>query len=677
MPGSGTGETRVVAVVGPYQSGKTRLIEAIVTAAGALPDRGTGSARQIGDASAEARARHMGIDLNVASCRFMEEAYSFLDCPGAVEFAQEMQAVLPAADAALIVCEPDETRISALAPLFRLIENLGLPRIVVLNKIDRASGSIAGMAAALQAVSRAPVVLRQIPIRKDGAIAGYVDLAQGAAHHYHPGQASDIVEVPQVLRDRLASDRQAMLETLADFDDNLLEELLEGIDPPQTEIYADLSQDVQQGRIVPVFMAVADQGFGVRRLMKALRHELPPFALTAARLGVTGPGPAAAIVKSVHTAHGGKLSIARVLAGAVKEGDILNGDRVAGVYALTGVATEKAGPARAGDVVGLGKLDSSHTGDIVGTPGALKPWPWEKLAPVFQRTITLANKADDVKLSAALAKLCDEDPALHFDHDPETAELLLSGQGDVHLGVAIDRLASRFGLQVKTGRPQVPYRETIGKPVTQQTRFKRQSGGHGQFADATIQVAPRAPGEGYEFIDRIHGGAVPRHYIPSVDAGVQDGLKRGPLGFPVVDVSVTLIDGKFHSVDSSDMAFQTCGRIAIQEALPLAAPVLLEPICHVRIHVPSDATARANALVTARRGALLGFDARAGWSGWDTVEAHVPQAEIGDLIVELRSATQGTGTYDARFDHYAELFGKAADHVVQARKLALDGRRGG
>lgn len=675
MPGSGTGETRVVAVIGPYHSGKTRLVEAILAATGESAHRSAPTGRQLGDASAESRARVMGIDLNCASCIFMGETYTFLDCPGAVEFAQEQQAVLPAADAALIVCEPDPARLATLAPLFRRLEDLKLPRIVVFNKVDRATGSIAAMAEALRAISAAPVVLRQIPIRQGDTITGYVDLADAKAHHYHAGQPSDIVEVPDALRSRLANDRQSLLETLADFDDHLLEELLEGVDPPQSEIYADMALDVQTAKIVPVFLTVAEQGFGVRRLMKALRHELPSFSMTQARLAIRADqGPAAAVLKTVHTQHGGKLSVVRVLSGSISEGEMLGGSRVAAVYALTGLATDKRGTAKAGDVVGLGKLDACATGMVLGGKAA-PAWPWQVMSPVFHRMITLADKADDVKLSAALSKLQQEDPSLQVEQDAQTGNIILSGQGDVHLGVAIDRLASRFGLRVTSHQPQVPYRETIRKGTTRQTRFKRQSGGHGQFADVTIEVSPQPAGAGYAFIDRIHGGAVPRQYIPSVDEGVQEGLKRGPLGFPVVDVAVALTDGKFHAVDSSDMAFQTCGRLAIQDALPECAPILLEPVCHVRIHVPSDATARANGLVTARRGTLLGYDARAGWPGWDSVEAHIPQAEIGDLIIELRSATQGTGTYESSFDHYAPLTGKTADQVVATRQHVLNGQR--
>jgi elongation factor G len=248
--------------------------------------------------------------------------------------------------------------------------------------------------------------------------------------------------------------------------------------------------------------------------------------------------------------------------------------------------------------------------------------------------------------------------------------MVLRGQGEIHLKVAVERLSSKYGLDLSTSRPQVPYQETIRKTTTQRGRHKRQSGGHGQFGDVILEIKPQVRGAGFAFDDRITGGVVPRNFIPSVEKGVVDSLQKGPLGFPVVDVAVALTDGSFHSVDSSDAAFQTAGRIAMSEGMPKCAPVLLEPVMHVSIHIPSEATANVNGVISSRRGRILGFDARHGWSGWDTVEAEIPQAELHDLIVELRSLTQGVGTYDLRFDHLADLVGKIADDVVSTRKAA-------
>ncbi|MEX6723474.1 elongation factor G [Parapedomonas caeni] len=660
MASFGHGEVRVVALVGPYQSGKTSLLESILAVTGQLTRRpGT---RVFGDTSPEARTREMGVELNVAHTEFMGERYAFIDCPGSVEFLQETLSVLPGVDAAIIVTEPDDARIFTLAPLLHAIEQLRLPRFIVFNKVDKAQGSIRAAVEALASVSGAPVVLRHIPIREEGHITGYVDLAAEQAHLYRPGQPSEIIPLPEVLRERVLSDRMAMLEQLADFDDHLLEELLDNLTPSHDEVFHDLALDVQQGKIAPVLLAAATLDEGTRRLLKALRHELPPLEMSQARLGVTAEdGPLGLVLKTIHTPHGGKLSVTRLLRGALKEGDTLDGQRVAGLFKVNGQTPEKLASARAGDLVGLGKLDMAATGQTLGGPALPVLAP---LTPVFTVALSLANRNDEVKLSGALAKLAEEDPSLSFVHHGETGELLLSGQGEVHLAVTLERLKSRFGLDVRTHRPQVAYRETIRKGVTHHARHKKQSGGHGQFGDVTIEVQPQVAPTGFSFTDRITGGAIPRQYIPSVEEGVRAGLKRGPLGFPVVDVAVTLTDGKFHAVDSSDMAFQTVGRQAIAEALPLCAPVLLEPIQLVRIHVPSVYTAKANQIISTRRGHILGFDVRDGWPGWDTVDAHMPEAELHDLIIELRSLTEGAGTYEARFDHHTELVGRLADAVV-------------
>ena len=282
----------------------------------------------------------------------------------------------------------------------------------------------------------------------------------------------------------------------------------------------------------------------------------------------------------------------------------------------------------------------------------------------------MARSADEVKLTAALAKLTEEDTSLVFTHDPDTHEMLLSGQGEIHLNIAFDRLKSRFGLPMKHRRPQVSYKETIRNGVKQHSRFKRQSGGHGQFADIHIEIWPLERGKGFEFHDRVVGGSVPRQFIGSVEDGAKESLVRGALGFPVVDVAVALFDGQFHAVDSSDMAFKTVARQAMQEALPQCGPVLLEPIFSVEISAPAEFTARVHNLVTGRRGQILNFQAKEDWVGWEVVEALVPQSELHDMIIELRSLTLGIGNFACQFDHLQELGGRLADKVIEQRQGA-------
>jgi elongation factor G len=469
-----------------------------------------------------------------------------------------------------------------------------------------------------------------------------------------------------------------MLETLADHDDELMEQLLEDIPPPRDKVFDDLAKELRDGLVCPVLFGAATRTNGVLRLLKALRHETPVVETTAQRLGVKANGEAVAyVLKTQHTAHGGKMSLARVLSGQVGDGTTLSSSereagRVSGTFKLLGQQTEKRGPAAAGETVALGKLDYARTGETLSSgkqPHAplavVKPF-----SPVLAIAVASKERKDDVKLGQALTKLLEEDPSLTVVHNPETHEVVIWGQGEMHLRVATERLAERYGIAITTRPPTVGYRETIRKPITQRGRHKKQSGGHGQFGDVVLDVKPLPRGAGFSFDEKITGGVVPRNYIPSVEEGVIDGLKHGPLGFPVVDVAVSLIDGSYHTVDSSDMAFRTAGRIGVVEALPQCQPVLLEPIHSVEIVCPTDATAKINAILSGRRGQILGFDTREGWDGWDTVRAMIPEAEIGNLIIEVRSATAGVGSFTYKFDHMAELIGKPADQIVTARKTA-------
>jgi elongation factor G len=305
---------------------------------------------------------------------------------------------------------------------------------------------------------------------------------------------------------------------------------------------------------------------------------------------------------------------------------------------------------------------------VLTPSGKAEPLPQpDKPQPVFGLAVHAEKRGDDVKLSGAIAKLIDEDPALELEQNQETREMVLWGQGDVHIQIAIDRLRNRHNLAVVGHPAVVPYRETIRRGMQQHSRFKRQSGGHGQFADITIEVKPLPRGSGFQFKDSVVGGAIPRNYIPAVEEGIEEALKTGPLGFPVVDVWVNLTTGQFHAVDSSDMAFKTAGRQAIQESLPKCDPFLLEPIDSVEISVPNAFTARVQRLVSGRRGQILGFDGKEDWPNWDVVRAHLPQSELHDLIVELRSLTLGVGSFSHKFDHMQELTGKPAEKVIASR----------
>jgi elongation factor G len=671
--------SRTIALVGPYLSGKTTLLEAILARTGAVTRAGkVTDGNSVGDASPEARAHGMSVELTVADAHFLDDNFTFIDCPGSIEFQHESALALPVCDAAVVVCEPDPKRVPALQVILKHLQDIGLPHLLFLNKIDSFSTPVRDIIPVLQPASTRPLVLRQIPVWENGIATGFVDLASERAYLYREHAASEIIELPKSVEGREKEARFHMLEQLADYDDDLMEQLLSDLQPPRDRVFDDLARELREGLICPVLLGSAGKGHGVLRLLKALRHEAPFVVETAKRLKLENTKSATYVFKTVHTAHGGKLSFARVLTGDIADGATLTlsdgkEERVSGLSSLKGGEATKRGPAYAGDTVALGRLEHARTAETLTAGRSVTQIATPKRPePVFGTALVLKDRKDEVKLSAALSKLVEEDPSLVIEHHQDTHQILLNGQGEMHLRVAVERLARKYGIAADRQRRQVAYRETIRGRTEIRGRHKKQSGGHGQFGDVVVTIEPRARGEGFEFREKITGGAVPRQFIPSVEIGVADYMKAGPLGFPVVDVAVTLTDGSYHTVDSSDMAFRQAGRIAMSEGMPKCNPVLLEPIMAVEIAVPNEHTARINAIIAQRRGQILGFDAREGWPGWDLVEAQIPDAEMDNLIVELRSATAGVATYKQRFDHLAELTGRLADQVLAAHKQAAE-----
>ncbi len=643
MSGTQNGRSpRSVALVGPYSSGKSTLFEALLDAAGAPVKR-----------PADPRNRPMTTEIRVGHCSYLGDPWSVLDCPGSIEFAHQTCSALAMVDIAVVVCEPTPSKAAMVAPLVKTLKEEGVPHIVFINKIDTLDGSVADTLAALQVYAASPLVLRQMPIFDGPTVTGYVDLMSERAYRYRKGQASELMQIPAAM---LADEQDALgrlVETLADHDDALLEKVLEDIKPTPDELYRDMRKDLLAGSVIEVLVGAAENANGVRRLWKALRHDTPDPSETAERREiVSGGAPRAQVFKTAYAGHTGKLSYARIWSGTISDGAQLGGTRLGGIYHFIGGDLSKVPEARQGDIVAFGRLDGVPTGATLSPGGQPEPLPFPRTTPpVYAMAIATTDRKDDVKLSGALQKLVEEDPSLFITQEGET---VLHGQGEMHLQTTVDHLARDYGLKLSTHKPSVAYKETIRKAVHEHGRLKRQTGGHGQFADVKIDVAPRARGEGFQFIDKIVGGSVPRNFIPAVGDAAEEATRKGPFGYPVVDVSVTLVDGGFHSVDSSDMAFKTATQIAMKEALTKADPVLLEPVDHVTISVPNDYTARAQRLLTGRRGQILGFAERPGWPGWDNVDALVPEAELHDLIIELRSQTMGLGTFQKRFDHLAE-----------------------
>ncbi len=670
--------SRNVAIVGPYLSGKTTLLESLLSITGATTRRGRiVDGNTVGDSSAEARDRQMSVEVNAASTEYGGIHFTFLDCPGSIEFAQEAYNALVGVDAAIVVCEPECDRVLNLTPLFQFLDDWEIPHLVFVNKIDHAHASFGEVLNALQSVSSRPLVLHQYPIGQGETIKGFIDLVSEQAYHYHEGAPADPVPLPDSLKEEEQLARQEMLETVADFDDHLLEELLEEIEPSNEEICKDLKMELGADLIVPVFIGIADQDYGVRPLLDALLREAPDPQQTAERRGLTATEeePLAQVLKTYYTPQGGKLSLTRVWQGTINDGATFNGTRIGGIYNLLGQQQTSLTEASAGSIVALARMDDVQTGDVLSqNPDKAPELPKAKeIKPVFALAIAADRRSDEVKLSTALSKLLEEDPALYWEQHGDTHEIILWGQGDIHLKVALDRLNRKHNLPMSTHLPQVPYKETIRRATNSiHGRYKHQTGGHGQFGDVYINIQPLSRGEGFNFKETIVGGVVPRQYIPGVETGVREYLVQGPLGFPVVDVSVTLTDGSYHSVDSSEQAFKQAARIAMQTGMPQCEPSLLEPILSVTISVPNDFTSNVLRIISTRRGQILGYDAKPNWRKWDEVSAYLPQSEMQDLIVELRSMTMGVGFFDWDFDHLQEVPDKITSQILA--KLSDNGK---
>ena len=522
---------KCIAIVGPFASGKTTLLEAILARTGAIArQNAVSSGNTVGDHSPEARNHAMSVEATVATTEFMGDSLTFIDCPGSVEFAFEAEPVLAACDLAVVVAEADEKKIPALQLIMRRLDELGIPRILFLNKIDKTAIAVRDTLKMLQPASSTPLLLRQIPLRKDGIVIGSIDLALERAYIYREYAESEVTEIPGDEKAREIEARFSMLETLADHDDLLMEQLLEEIEPPLDEVFDDLAADLRAGLVTPVMIGTAEKANGVVRLLKAIRHDAPDITATRARLGLAdGTAAVAQVMKTIHTPHGGKLSVARILSGQIADGAELwlsdgTSEKVSGLYRLLGKEQAKIPAAKTGDTVALGKLDGVKTGDTLTSAKGGMPAlaTFEKPQPVFSVALRPKERKDEVKLSAAMQRMGEEDPSLAFRHDQESAETVLSGHGEMHLRVIVERLEGRNQIPIESHAPAIPYRETIRKAVSQRGRHKKQSGGHGQFGDVLIDIKPLPRGSGFEFTDTITGGVVPKQYIPSVEAGARD-----------------------------------------------------------------------------------------------------------------------------------------------------------
>lgn len=690
-PGPGPRTIRNVALVGHSGAGKTTLAEAFLHRAGTIPRLGSvAEGTTVCDHEPEEVARGISVALGVAHLGWTAPDgatydVTLLDAPGSPDFVGAVDAALAVADLAVVVVSAVDGVRSGTEEVWRLCDEAGIPRLVLVSQEDRARASFRTVLDDLRTTFDAPFVPLELPLGEEQSLHGVADVLAERAHEYgsdgHVDWHGHDEEVPADVRDEEHALHDQVVEEIVTHDDDQLEAYLAGDEPGSADLGRTLAHEVRDGEAVPVLLASALTGVGVDRALDLVCElgpspvDRPAVVLLPGAAGqdarattevVADPGGDALVqvFRTVVDPYVGQVSVFKVLSGTVASGDrlvdVATGaeDRVHGLFRLRGrehVAVERV---TAGEVAAAAKLTAATTGGLLGgrrSPVAARALP--DRPPVYAHALRPVSQPDDDKLSASLARLVAEDPTLHVDLTGTQA--VLGGLGDTHLAVALERLERTFGVHVTTEPVQVAYRETITRPVEAEGRLKKQSGGHGQFAVVQLRVAPLPRGAGFEFVSSVVGGAVPRQYLPAVERGVTEAMAAGgPRGYPVVDVRVEVYDGKAHSVDSSDMAFRTAGATGLREALAAAGTVVLEPVSAVTVTVPVDAQGDVLGDLSARRGHITATDTLP--DGRVVVEALVPESELVRYVLDLRSLTGGRGSFTARPDRYEVLPGGVA-----------------
>jgi elongation factor G len=672
---------RDVAVVGPHHSGKTTLIEALLAHCGAIPRRGSvhdGTTTTDFEPESIGHAQSTCVGFAHAACGNVE--LNLIDCPGFVDFFEETKLAMLAADAAIVVLDPDPGRVAQTQSLIEFIESRKLPHCFVVNKMDREGADFAGTLSSLRQAYGIHVVSEHVPLGAGPDFKGYVDLVEQVAYAFDPDGKEHRIEIDPAVRDGVARSRREFLEALGDFDDALLEALLEDKEPAPEVIVRDLSEETSRDQIAPVLVAAAINGTGMKALVTAIERLFPsPEGFTRAdidgrELKVRADGPVVAQICKTTVNQQGKLSIARVLTGTLKPDSPLvvssRGNvsvRGSGLYKLQGkkqITVTEAGP---GSIVGIARMENVATGDTIVSPGTDIVMPVVPISdPMYAVAVKPKEKLDEAKLSQSLARLIEEDPSLRVARAEFTNELQLLGSGEVHVSTALERLARKYNLSLDAKEPAIAYRTTITGSTDVHARYKHQTGGHGQFADVKIRIEPRPRGHGVTFEEKIVGGVVPKNFIPAVEKGVREALERGPInGYPVVDLHVVLYDGQYHDVDSSDQAFRTAGSMAMRDGIPKCKPVVLEPIVRLDAEVPNAYASSALSQVTTKRGQVLAFEPSEK-PGFHHIAAFVPQAELSHYITELRTISQGLGTFRWKHDRFEVVPQKIAEQLATA-----------
>ena len=650
--------SRCITIVGPSQSGKTSLMESIAHICKAIPNQGNiKDNNTLSDNLPEEHELKMSISMGISNIQFMDEEYTFIDTPGSSEFINEFLQVARISDLCIIVIEPVKEKILSLVPYFYYLNKMNIPHILFINKVDSYNFDIKDLLGSIQEYSPRPLVIRQIPIREEDKIVGAADVIHERAYTYQKDKPSQIVKIPEQLSSAREEIRDKLLETLADFDDALMEKIIEDVPTSTEEVYENLKKDIASNKIVEVLTGSAENETGIRRLLKSIRHDCPSHEKTIKRNGlkITNDTTCVQVFKTNHIPHRGKQSIIRIWSGELQEGNTLQGSiRLQGLFSFKGKELLKISNAKAGDIIGLSRIDSIKTGDLiydeekeVKRDNNLPISP----QPIFAKAIRTTKREEDVKLSEALKEIIETDSSYVIERNTITQQLLIWGQGEIHLRVAVNKLKNNYKIETTEEKINFAFQETIKDSVSDHiTTHKKQSGGAGQYARVVVDVKPLPRGEFFKFENKIVGGVIPKTYIPSVEKGCKESMQKGPLGFPVTDVQVTLKDGKTHDVDSNSNSFHIAGIKALRETLESCKPILLEPYHKVRFLIPSRDINNIYTLVTSKRGMIQENQQKEGWFGFEVLEAEIPGCEILNLIIEVKSLTEGLGSFEHEFE---------------------------
>ncbi len=672
---------RNVALVGHSGAGKTTLAEALLYRAGTITRLGrVEDGNTVTDFDPEEHERGHSLSLALAPFDWHGHKINIIDTPGHTDFVADVYAGLHVADLAVFVVSATDGVEVGTERAWRAAEELGLPRMIFINKLDKEEASFDRTLESLQERFGAGIAPIELPIGEAAAFHGIADLFTNKAYFYDSGSAKE-AEIPDELEEREREVHDNLVEGIVVADDALLEKYLEGDVPSASELEKTMAIGVANASVFPVVCGSATGPIAVDRLADFI-VEIGPSPLRRDTLTVTAAGsdvdinlktdgdPLLQVFKTIADPYVGQISLFRVLSGKVTPELVLHNQRsnddekLSKIALMIGKESELVDSLPMGDLGAVAKLNNTATGDTLSVKG--QPITAPKLrrpTPVLATAIHAKTQADTDKLANALRRIQQEDPVLVIDRNAETHQTLLRGMGETHLAITQQRLSRKFGVEVESEPVRVPYRETISRRAQAEGKYKKQSGGHGQFGVAMLKVEPTRRGEGFEFVDEIKGGSIPRQFISAVEQGVRESMvDGGVLGFPVVDVRVRVYDGKYHSVDSSEMSFKMAGRLGIKAAMTDAGPIVLEPVSQIAVSVPSNYQGEVMGDLSSRRGQVQGTEASAG--GRQMITALVPTSEIISYAMDLRSITQGWGTFTAQHDHYQELPSHLTDKVV-------------